>query len=47
MNVNNQSSTSLKQIRLQVPIGNLDSFTDSLQQLREMYPKDQKKNDEE
>ena len=47
MNVNNQSTTSVKQLRLQVPITHLDMFTNSLQELKDMYPKDKKENDDE
>ena len=38
MNFNNQSSANLKQLRLQVPTTYLNSFTEAMIQLREMYP---------
>ena len=46
MNVNNQSSTNLKQIRLQIPIPILESFANSLNELHKMYPAQEEANDE-
>ena len=42
MNTNNQSTQNLKQIRLQVPITNLEPFTTSMKELVDMYPKEKK-----
>ena len=46
MNANNQTTTSVKQIRLQVPITNLEPFAKSINELNEMYPQEKKKNEE-
>ena len=42
MNANNQSSSSLKQIRLQIPITNLEMLTKAMNELYEMYPTEKK-----
>ena len=38
MNANNQTSTSLKQIKLQMPIFALETFASSIKELYKMYP---------
>ena len=43
MNANNQSTLSVKQLRLQVPIANLEPLSKTLNELVEMYPIPQQK----
>ena len=40
MNVNNQSSSSLKQVKIQMPISALNILTKCINELVTMYPKD-------
>ena len=44
MNANNQTSSSVKQIKLQLPIPILYSFLNSVNELYKMYPIEEKKN---
>ena len=41
MNANNQSSQSLKQIRLQIPVPSMKPFTNTMNELVDMYPEEQ------
>ena len=43
MNANNQTSSNLKQIKLQMPIGSLESFVSSINELYKMYPTQEKR----
>lgn len=38
MNANNQTTSGLKQIKIQMPIASLESFTRSVDELYKMYP---------
>ena len=38
MNANNQTSSSLKQIKIQMPIATLEFFTRAMDELYKMYP---------
>ena len=41
MNVNNQSTSNLKQVKIQMPITALSAFTKSMDELVTMYPKNE------
>ena len=43
MNANNQTSTNLKQVKIQMPIAALESFASSINELYKMYPAQEKK----
>ena len=43
MNANNQKSSSLKQLKIQMPMASLESFATSVDELYKMYPTQGKK----
>ena len=45
MNVNNQTSLNLKQVKLQAPITSLEYFAKSVNELVKMYPTMEKEED--
>ena len=47
MNANSQSSSSLKQLRLQIPTTSLEAFATSINELVEMYPFNKENQDEQ
>lgn len=47
MNVNNQMTPNMKQLRFQMPVTCLKSFANSVNELMNMYPFPEAKKDEE